>query len=155
MVRDLYYLAESFRLGSTDYKDFLHTTFAWFDEDDHGYFGQIQIPKLQATLDDIAGALELISDEEVFPPLQQAMLPLSTAPDNLNFPAANELKDFYIKRPPIHQYDWYKEEDCLYIIPASFLEEATALVSIARHQQHPNIIKFLGCRLVNDVIFMD
>lgn len=66
---------------------------------------------------------------------------VSVASDNLDF------KNVYIKRPPTKDYDWYKEEDCLEVIPATLLEEAAALERISQHPPHRNIVKFHGCRV--------
>ncbi|OTA53885.1 kinase-like protein [Hypoxylon sp. EC38] len=147
-LRDLHYLAESFTLGSQGAsEDFLYTSFTYFDANDHAYFGQVQKPKLKMSLEDVSSALTLIPDEEIYPLLPESEPFLSVAPENLNLAPATELKGVYIKRPPIKDYDWYKEEDCVFIIPATLLEEAIALQHISQHDQHPNIVKFHGCRV--------
>ncbi|KAI1413323.1 kinase-like protein [Hypoxylon sp. FL1857] len=147
-LRDLHYLAESFTLGSQgDSEDFLYTSFTYFDADDHAYFGKIQKRKLEMSLEEVSSALTLIPHEEIYPVLTESEASLSAAPDNLNLAPTAELKGVYIKRPPIKDYDWYKEEDCLSIIPATLLEEAAALQHICQHGQHPNLIKFHGCRV--------
>lgn len=145
---NLQYLAESFILGSQGAReDFLYTSFTYFDANDHAYFGQVQKPKLEMSLEEVSSALALIPDEEIYPLLPESEPLLSVAPESFNLAPATELKGVYIKRPPIKDYDWYKEEDCVFIIPATLLEEATALQHISQHEQHPNIIKFHGCRV--------
>ncbi|KAK0654862.1 kinase-like domain-containing protein [Cercophora newfieldiana] len=151
--QDLHYLAESFSLPSQESdQEFLYTSFTHIDADDHAYFGCIDKPKLQIPLEEYSRALQLISDEEIYPLFHDSesdtKQPLSAAPDDLNLAIAGAagLKGIYIKRPPIGNYDWYKEEDCLEIIPATLLEEATALQQISQHPQHPNIVKSYGCR---------
>ncbi|KAI0838412.1 kinase-like protein [Hypoxylon sp. FL0890] len=147
-LRDLHYLAESFTLGSQgDSKDFLYTSFTYYDANDHAYFGKIQKHKLEMSLEEVSAALTLIPDEDIYPLLSESGSLLCAAPDSINLVPANELKGVFIKRPPIKDYDWYEEEDCVFIIPATLLEEAAALQHISQHEQHPNLIKFHGCRV--------
>ncbi|KAB5530399.1 kinase-like domain-containing protein [Coniochaeta sp. 2T2.1] len=125
-------------------------SFTYFDPDDNAYFGMIHKPKLEIPLDEMASALELIPDEHIYPFQDDAItaisdVPLATAPDALNFGSAADLQGIYIKRPAIKDYDWYKEEDCLSMLPSTLLEEAVALHHISQ-LEHPNIVKFHGCR---------
>ncbi|OIW34228.1 kinase-like protein [Coniochaeta ligniaria NRRL 30616] len=146
--RDLHYLAESFGPGRQSQElDFLYTSFVWFDAEDHAYFGQIEKPKLQITLEQISSALELIPDQDIYPLVSDAELPLSIASDELNLTPGAELKGIYIKRPPVKDYEWYKEEDCVCLLPATLLEEAVTIQRIAQHGQHPNLVRFHGCRI--------
>ncbi len=144
--QDLHYLGEAFDLGSGE-EVFLYTSFAWFDAEDHAYFGLLRKPKLQITLDGFASALELIPDHEIYPLLGDAEIPLSTAPENINMAAAADLADIFIKRPNIKEYDTYKEHDCLSILTTPMLDEAVALQHISQHEQHPNVVRFHGCRV--------
>ncbi|KAI1139119.1 kinase-like protein [Hypoxylon sp. FL0543] len=146
--QDLSYVAEAFTPGSQgDNEDFLYTFFTYFDADDHAYFGKVQKPKLEMSLEEFSSALTSIPDEEVYPILTKSEYLLGPAPDDLNLAREAELKGVYIKRPPIKDYDWYKEEDCLSTIPATLLEEAAALQHISHYEQHPNLVKFHGCRV--------
>jgi len=146
--QDLGYLAESFIPGADGQPlVFLYTSFTWFDAEDQAYFGQIPKPKLEVALDEVSSALELIPDHEIYPLLGDAEIPLSAAPENINLAAAADLKGIFIKRPPIKEYDSYKEADCIDIIPATMLEEAAALQHILQHEQHPNVVQFHGCRV--------
>ena len=155
---ELHYLAESFQPGSregtkeAEEEGFLYTFFTWFDPvDDYAYFGKIQKkPKLQLTLAEVSAALEPIPDEDIYPLAREVEPPLTIAPDSLDLgPQTN----VYVKRPPTHEYDWYKEEDCVSLIPATLLEEAAALQRVAEYgEQHPNLVKFHGCRVRRDRI---
>jgi serine/threonine protein kinase len=145
--QDLYYLAESFKVGSQGSREgFMYTSFTWFDNDDHAYFGLITTPKLELNIEQVSKALKQIPDEDIYPLLTDASTPLSVAPDHYNQVTAANLQGVYIKRPQIKDFEWYKEEDLVEMIPATLLEEASALQRISQHPQHPNIVKFLGCR---------
>jgi serine/threonine protein kinase len=150
---ELDYLAETFGPGKDgECTDFLYTSFTWFDADDHAYFGLIRKPKLKISLEEFSSALELIPDDEIYPLLSDAEAPPRRAPESINMAAGADLKDIYIKRPPVKEYDSYKEDDILNTIPAMMLEEVAAFQHISKHEQHPNVVRFFGCRTRRDRI---
>ncbi|OIW34253.1 hypothetical protein CONLIGDRAFT_567185 [Coniochaeta ligniaria NRRL 30616] len=135
--RDMDFVAESFDPAT---KDFLYTTFAVIEGDDAVYFGQLPKPKRQITFEDYTSALMRLPDAEIYPRLPTGG-ELTVAPDNLDLSTK-----FYLKRPRLFQYDEYKAQDCLDIIPALLLEEAYTLEKLSRHP-HPGIVQYHGCRV--------
>lgn len=140
---DLYYLAEEFNNADGA---FLDTIFAYIDSDDHAYFGQIKKAKLQITLEEASTVLEPIDDAVLYPGVNPD---LPQAPDDDVDAAPGTTADvprYFIKRPPIGNYKDYKGWDALDVIPETLLQEAFALHDISQHE-HPNIVKFYGCRV--------
>ncbi|KAL7619501.1 hypothetical protein AAE478_010041 [Parahypoxylon ruwenzoriense] len=137
---NLDFVAESFDPKTSD---FLYTTFAVIEKDDAVYFGQLAIPKLKITFTEYTSALARIPDIEIYPefPLSGE---LTLAPEELT-------SNLYVKRPRLFQYDEYKAQDCIDIIPALLLEEAHILETLSRHP-HPGIVGYHGCRVRRGVI---
>lgn len=133
---DLHTLCEAF---DKEHKNLLYTTFAVIDEDDVVYFGRLDMPKLQMTFEQCTAALVRVPDEDLFPELPSAGESFTIAPDNIR-----ERNDVYIKRPRLTMYEIYKENDVLFVLPTSMLEEAHALQIISQHP-HPGLVKFHGC----------
>ncbi|KAH8900816.1 kinase-like protein [Thozetella sp. PMI_491] len=144
-LKDLQYLVEAFRPGSQlKAEDLLYTCFTWFDQDDHAYFGQVQKPKVEMGLEEVSSALEMIPDEDIYPHLESHH---QKAPDHLNSAAPTELRGVYLKRPPVGEYNVYKALNTVENIPETLLDEVAALQEISQHGQHPNLVRFHGCRV--------
>jgi hypothetical protein len=132
---DLDFVAESFDPATSE---FLYTTFAVIDRDDTVYFGQLAIPKLKITFKQYTSALVQLPDSEIYAEFPQGG-ELTAAPYELT-------SNLYLKRPRLFQYEEYKAEDCVDIIPALLLEEAHTLEAISKHP-HPGIVGYHGCRV--------
>jgi serine/threonine protein kinase len=118
----------------------MYTTFAFIDEDDRVYFGQLDLPKRQISFEQYASALQPIPDEDIFPELSSSEQ--LTLFQNASLPDTG----FYIKRPKMIMYEEFKEKGALDIIHMSLLEEICALEAISKHP-HPNIVRYHGCRV--------
>ncbi|KAI1085447.1 kinase-like domain-containing protein [Whalleya microplaca] len=132
---NLDFVAEAFDPKTSD---FLYTTFAVIERDDGVYFGQLNIPKLKITFEEYTSALVRIPDAEIYPQFPKSG-ELTLAPEEL---ASNQ----YVKRPRLFQYEEYKAQDCVDVIPALILEEAHHLETVSRHP-HPGIVGYHGCRV--------
>lgn len=133
--RDMDFVAESFDPAT---KHFLYTTFVVIEKDDAVYFGQLPKRKLQLTLEEYTSALVRVPDAEISPRLP-AGGELTVAPDGLDL-----TRDFYVKRPRLFRYEEYKEQDCVDVIPALLLEEASTLEMLSRNP-HPGVVRYHGC----------
>ncbi|KAF2013916.1 kinase-like protein [Aaosphaeria arxii CBS 175.79] len=117
---------------------FQHTTFAFVDEDGSAYFGKLNTPKINLTLNQLDSALLSISDDEVFPEWSSSSK-LTKASEPLP-------SSVYIKRPALIFYDTFQEHNVLHLIPKGFIEEVDAMEMLSQHP-HPNIIKYHGCQV--------
>lgn len=136
--RDLDFVAESF---DPDTGAFLYTTFTLIEKDDEVYFGQLAIRKLKISLEEYSSALVRVSDAEIYPKLPEGDEQLAVFRDEQ--PLASNL---YLKRPRLIDYEEYKNQNCVEIIPNLLLDEARSLEAISRHP-HPGIIGYHGCRV--------
>lgn len=75
--------------------EFRYTTFAVVD-DDIIYIGQLKIPKLELSFQQLTEALDPIPDKDIFPPWPLPDLKITQAPEVL--PA-----NVYIKRPSLRR----------------------------------------------------
>ncbi|KAK0642905.1 serine/threonine-protein kinase [Cercophora newfieldiana] len=130
--RDLTIL-EAYDQGATQSK---YVTFYLVTPEDKLYFGQLFKPKKEITLDEYNAALEYVPDSEIYPEVPKDIT-LTIAPDNLNDAAA------FIKRPGLNSYESMKGSD---FVPKGLLEETIIMEQISK-TPHPNIIKYLGCRV--------
>ncbi|KAK4117540.1 kinase-like protein [Canariomyces notabilis] len=114
-----------------------HTTFALFDKDDIAYFGNLNIPKCDINLEQIAFALTPVPDEDIFPEWTCSGEGLTRAPETLP-------SNIYVKRPNMSLYDVFQKHNVLKLIPKGLLEEAKAMEMLSQHP-HPHIIRYHGC----------
>ncbi|KAH6700696.1 kinase-like domain-containing protein [Leptodontidium sp. MPI-SDFR-AT-0119] len=132
---ELALLSEEF---DTETSEFRYTMFAVVD-DDAVYFGQLNIPKLEISFQQLTSALSPIPDEDIFPEWPHSGVTLTQAPEVL--PA-----NIYIKRPSLALYDVFKEHNVLRLLPQGLMEEAQAMQVLSQHP-HPNIIRYYGCQV--------
>ncbi|KPM41996.1 hypothetical protein AK830_g4582 [Neonectria ditissima] len=118
-----------------DTGDFRYTMFAMV-EDDMIYYGQLNRPKAEISLQDVTKSLAQIPDEEIFPRWPQDVT-LTKAPDELPL-------GVFVKRPRLALYDVFLEHKVVHLLAKSLLEEAEAM-EVLRSQPHPNIIGYHGC----------
>ncbi|KAK4216795.1 kinase-like protein [Rhypophila decipiens] len=116
-----------------------HTTFAYFDKNDTGYFGNLSLPKHEIKLEQLAFALTPVPDEHLFPEWAGSGVKLTEAPETSPF-------NIYIKRPSIVLYDVFREHDVLDLIPKDLLEEAKVMEMLSQHP-HPHVIRYHGCHV--------
>ncbi|KAJ4412070.1 hypothetical protein N0V82_008870 [Gnomoniopsis sp. IMI 355080] len=136
--RDLDFVAESFDPNTGT---FSYTTFALIEKDDEVYFGQLAVRKLKISLDEYSSALVRVPDAEIYPKLPEGNGKLSIFQDEQ--PLASNL---YLKRPRLIEYEEYKNQDCVQIIPGLLFDETRNLEIISQHP-HPAIIGYHGCRV--------
>ncbi|ORY58484.1 kinase-like domain-containing protein [Pseudomassariella vexata] len=119
---------------------FWYTMFAVLDDDDDAvYYGQLTIPQVDITLEQLTAALSPLPDEILYPGWPTCDVQLTQAPENL--PA-----DIYIKRPDVEMYSVFRDHNVLHLISAQLLQEAKTMQFLSQHT-HPNIIRFHGCRV--------
>ncbi|KAJ0160275.1 hypothetical protein CTA2_8237 [Colletotrichum tanaceti] len=134
---DLHFVAESFDPAT---RAFLDTTFALIEKEDEVYFGQLAIRKLRISLEEYSAALVRVPDDEIYPKVPES----DEQDDSDEQPLASNL---YLKRPRLVEYEEYKDQDCVEIIPGLLLDEARNLEAISRLPPHPGIIGYHGCRV--------
>lgn len=81
------------------------------------YFGQLNIPKVEISFQQLSSALSPIPDYDIFPAWPPADVQLTQAPDTV--PA-----DVYIKRPSLALYDVFKQHHVLHLLAQGLIEEA-------------------------------
>jgi len=118
--------------------EFQHTIFAIVD-DDTVYLGQLNIPKLELSFQQLTAALNPIPDQDIFPSFPLSDFEITQAPEVV--PA-----NCYIKRPALAHYDVFKEYNVLHLLPQGFIEEIHAMEFLTQHP-HPHIIRYHGCRV--------
>lgn len=79
-----------------------------------------------------------LPDAEIYPELPLSG-ELTLAPDELT-------SNLYVKQPRLFQYEEYKSQDCVDIVPTLLLEEAHTLEAISG-RPHPGIVVYHGCRV--------
>lgn len=107
-------------------------------EDDMRYYGQLNKPKADISLQHATSALSRIPDEEIFPRWPQH-LALTKAPEELP-------SNVFINRVRMALYDTFLEHNVVHLLPEAFIEEAEAMEVLAS-QPHPNIVGYHGCHV--------
>ncbi|KAK3356866.1 hypothetical protein B0T25DRAFT_566200 [Lasiosphaeria hispida] len=126
----------------------------WDTEEDRMYTGMLE--KGHAKYEDascgrteshevIRDTMDMVPDEAIFPKL----------PDNgERFPVAPELcagPNLFIKRtsPPLHfaSHNWNSNLGYGVTLPDLMLHEARMFNLVSQHPQHPNIVRYHGCRV--------
>lgn len=131
-IRDLT-IVESYDPGAETPK---YVTFFLLDDDKDLWFGESHKGKREISLEEYQDALELVSDEELYPAIPGGVS-LTIAPEHLDDISA------FVKTPGLYSYESYKGTD---FIPRSILEETLIMEQLSR-SPHPNIIHYHGCRV--------
>lgn len=125
-------ILESFKHNENDELVFLRTNYILLDVSDGTvYYGSLEIPKLQISLDQARRSLKKIPEEEIYPLLPPEPSPLALTAIT---------PDQYIKRPKFLSYSWSAG---MQVIAARLLEEARTL-DLVRRIPHPNVVSFEG-----------
>ncbi|KAF4454630.1 Protein kinase-like (PK-like) [Fusarium austroafricanum] len=112
-----------------------YVTFYLVTPDEEVFFGQSTKNKRELSFAEFTAALELVKDEEIYPEIPNHVS-LKIAPDDL------DNNSVYVKRPGLNNYETMKGTD---FIPKELLAETLTMEQISQ-TQHPNIIKYHGCR---------
>ncbi|KAK3940258.1 kinase-like domain-containing protein [Diplogelasinospora grovesii] len=137
---DISYLVEYF---GGDPMEFHATRFAFIEEDDVVWIGELPVRKKKASMEEYDAALVRLLDAEIYPEFPGGG-ELTVAPGN-ELPVASNL---YLKRPlAVKRYNEFKQADLLHFPRDILLQEAHTLEAICRHHPHPNIIGYHGCRV--------
>lgn len=118
----------------------LSTVITYVDADEHAYFGQSNKSKFDMSYQEMEAVLQPIEDDQVYPELRPDLLEASENTDDASCPR-------YVKRPNIWRVYDYKEQDIVEVIPEMLLQEVCTLQAIVNQPQHPNIVRFYGCRV--------
>ncbi|POR37654.1 Uncharacterized protein TPAR_02142 [Tolypocladium paradoxum] len=113
-----------------------YVTFYLVTPDEEVYFGQSSKNKRDLTLAEYSSALEYISDDEIYPAVPSNVA-LTIAPDNLDSAL------LFIKRPGLNCYETMKGSS---YVPKALLDETLIMEQVSQ-RQHPNIIRYHGCRV--------
>lgn len=111
-----------------------YVTFYHITADEEVWFGQSFKNKRSLTLDEYREALERVPDEDVYPEIP-SNIQVTLAPDNIP-------DSVHIKRPGLDSYEIMKGT---HYIVKNVLDETLIMEKISK-TQHPNIIKYYGCR---------
>lgn len=111
-----------------------YVTFYHITADEELWFGQSFKNKRDLTLDEYREALERVPDEEIYPEIPPDTQ-LTVAPDDI-------ADAVYVKRPGLNSYETMKGS---HFIVKNVLDETLIMEKISK-TQHPNIIKYYGCR---------
>lgn len=133
---DLAFVHEKYDKQAGKFQDM---ALSFFDSDDNAYFGRLNQPKKDTTLEQVQAALLPIPDSDLFPEWEINATYLTEAPDSTT-------PDMYIKRPMIELHDVFQENNVLHLIPASLSDEAQTMEMLEKHP-HPNIVRYHGCRI--------
>ncbi|KZZ99740.1 Protein kinase-like domain protein [Moelleriella libera RCEF 2490] len=120
-----------------DAGEFQYTMFATV-EDDAIWYGQLNKPKADISLQHATNSLSRIPDEEIFPRWPQR-LTLTKAPEELP-------PNVFIKRVRMALYDVFIKHKVVHLLPKALIEEAEAM-EVLRRQPHPNIVGYHGCHV--------
>lgn len=120
-----------------DTGDFQYTMLAAV-EDDMLYYGELDKPKVDSSLQDVTESLAPIPDEEIFPGWPQHM-DLTKAPVELP-------PDMFVKRPKMALYDIFSRHKAVHLLSQGLVEEAEAMEVLSSHP-HPNIVGYHGCHV--------
>jgi serine/threonine protein kinase len=113
-----------------------YVTFYHVTAEEELWFGQSSKNKRDLNLDDYREAMERVPDEDVYPEIPTD-IKLTTLPeDKIDCPV-------YIKRPGINCYETMQGTP---FVVKALLDETLIMEKICKTQQHPNIIKYYGCR---------
>ncbi|KAL2173070.1 kinase-like domain-containing protein [Thermothelomyces heterothallicus CBS 202.75] len=126
-------IMEAFDRGATESK---YVTFYLVTPEDELYFGQLFKKKKEITIEEYNSALEHVPDSEIYPEVPQGVA-LTIAPGDLDDASA------FVKRPGIACYESVKGTE---FVPKGLLEETLIMEQISK-TPHPNIIRYLGCRI--------
>lgn len=140
-INDWNDLAFAFEDVNPESNAFQHTSFGMLDDNDILHYGQLNIPKAEISLDQLAAALEPVHDDAVFPAWPLPGTDLRKAPGAL--PA-----NVHIKRPSLELYPMLKQLgiDVKQLFD-TIIAEAQVLEELSQHP-HPNLIRYHGCRIV-------
>lgn len=127
-----------------DSNAFQHTSFGLVDDNDTFFYGQLDAPKAEISLEHLTAALEPIPDNTIYPLWPLSELEILKAPETL--PA-----NLYIKRPGLEVYSMLKNMGIEKQLFDSLVAEAQVLEELSQHP-HPNLIRYHGCRVVRDHI---
>jgi serine/threonine protein kinase len=116
--------------------NFKYVTFYLIAPTGELYFGQLFKERKHITLAECSSALVYIPDEELYPEVPQDIA-LTIAPDGLDEATV------YIKTPGLHHYEDMKGTQ---YIPKEILGETLIMEQVSK-TPHPNIIRYLGCRV--------
>lgn len=111
-----------------------YVTFYLVTDDEELWFGQSSKNKRELTLDEYHEALELVPDGDIYPEIPPDT-ELTVAPDAIDGPV-------YIKRPGLNSYETMKGT---HFVVKAVLDETLIMEKICK-TQHPNIVKYYGCR---------
>lgn len=135
---DLTFYSEEALSGS---ETLVHTSFGIFDNTQAFYFGEINSPMTDISIDQLNAALHRVPDASLYPPWP---------PSGLNLRKAQEenLVGKYVKLcdPAWEKYRYLKREGMEAQMFNSLIAEAEALEELSQHP-HPNIIGYYGCRV--------
>ncbi|AEO70700.1 uncharacterized protein THITE_2122389 [Thermothielavioides terrestris NRRL 8126] len=126
-------ILEAFDQGATEAK---YVTFYLVTAEDEVYFGQLFKPKKEITLEEYNAALKYVPDSEIYPAVPPNTA-LTIAPTDLDDTSA------FIKRSGLNCYESMKGTN---FVPKGVLEETLIMEQISR-TPHPNIVRYLGCRV--------
>lgn len=118
--------------------DIPYTTFAVVDEHDSAYFGKLDHPISDITLNQLTSALTPIPDDDIFP--------VWTLGTGLTQAQETSQAATYIKRPDLALYHVFREHNVLGLIPKGLSEEAEIMEKISKHP-HPHIVHYHGCQI--------
>ncbi|KAJ2896074.1 uncharacterized protein MKZ38_005902 [Zalerion maritima] len=123
-----------------------YTTCYVFKEDDTAYFGQVFKKKLEIKLGEFASSLERIPDEEIYPEIPPgAEITDARKRRGGGGDEVEGRKNLYVKRPSLTDYE---DEAGHEWIRKILLSEALIMERIFRGgQQHPNLVRYHGCRV--------
>jgi hypothetical protein len=135
-VRDLRPLTEWFLVQDDGQQKLSHTTFGFVTDDYCAYFGQAAVGKRELTTKTVNECLKHVPDEDIYP----------EAPPHITIASipTEGSSDVFIKGPKLNRYD---ELEGTGIAAKLLSHEAETLELLARHNQHPNIIRYHGCIL--------
>ncbi|KAJ5773308.1 hypothetical protein N7457_008204 [Penicillium paradoxum] len=117
-----------------------HTSFAVFDNSEQFYYGRIEAPKTDVTFDQMANALRIVPDEEVYTKWPASSIALVQNP-------RTPIEGSYIKRPCAQMYEVLKDHNALAQLSNPLVAEAELLYSLSQNP-HPNIIGYHGCQVL-------
>ncbi len=126
-------IIQAFDQGATVAK---YVTFYLVTDEDELFFGQLFKPKKEISLAEYNAALEHVPDSEIYPEVPPGAA-LTIAPTSLDDNSA------FIKRSGLNCYESMKGTN---FVPKGVLEETLVMEQISQ-PPHPNIIRYLGCRV--------
>ncbi|CAG8241614.1 unnamed protein product [Penicillium olsonii] len=115
------------------------TSFGLIDDTGIFYYGQIDSPKAQISLEKLNDTLNPVPFDPIFPVWPPSGAELSTAPELLT-------TSTYIKGANFEMYHWLKERGLEKQLLNSRVGEAQVLEELSQHP-HPNLIRYYGCKV--------